>query len=105
MKQGTTYPITLTLKGVDLRTAEWVIVSLKPGGCTALEFDRDHMSLASDGTDTTIVIHLSQAQSVGLQTTRVVVDCNWMMDGIRGGAIPADFIVDYTLLGRVIDNA
>ena len=104
MKRGTTYPITLTLKGIDISEAGWVIVSLKPGDKPVMEFDRDQMSLASDGTDTTIVIHLTQEQSLSLPTMSVVVDVNWMLDGIRGGCRPASFLIDKTLLGRVVDE-
>lgn len=101
-KRGTTYPWTVTLEGVDLTDADWVILSIKPAGLSVIEFDREHMSLSSDGTDTVIVVQMSEAQAVSLKTQNLVVDCNWMLDGIRGGAIPASLRVSITLLTRVV---
>ena len=104
MKRGTTYPITLTIMGVDLTDADWVIVSIKPKGMNVYEFDREHMSLSSDGTDTVIVVQMTQEQSVPMATIECAIDCNWMLDGVRGGANPVSVPVSPTLLTRVVEE-
>ena len=103
MKRGTTYPIMLELHGVDLTGAEWVIVSLKPNGLPVIEFTREKMSLSGDEEGTVIVVRLSEEQSVALDAQTVIVDCNWMMDGERGGAVLTSFNIGATLLTRVVE--
>ena len=104
VKRGTTQPITITLKGVDLRTADWVIVSIKSDSGPLIEFARNEMSLSSDGSKTIIVVQLSEMQSVSLISTMVTIDCNWMMNGIRSGAKESTIKIEPTLLTRVVGN-
>jgi len=103
-KRGTTDPITLNLNGIDLTNAEWLIVTVKPIGLPAIEFTKDKLSLASDGTNTVIIFRLNEEQSVGLDTESITIDCNWMIDGSRGGATPVTFTIEPTLLTRVVEN-
>ena len=53
-KRGTTYTKISIIRGWDLRTATEVVVSVKPLGRPSINIDKDHMSISSDGTDTTI---------------------------------------------------
>lgn len=102
MKQGTTYPITLTIPGIDLTGADWVIVSLKNPDGTIFELTGEELGIAYGDGATTIAFALTQEQSLTLTTT-VQVDCNWFMDGVRGGALPTSFRVINTLLRRVVE--
>ena len=102
MKQGTTGPITLTIEGVDLTGADWVIVSLKCQDKTVIEITGSALGISCADGDSTVVVALTQEQSLKL-TPMVAVDCNWEISGVRGGAIPAMFRVTPTLLNRVVD--
>lgn len=102
MKQGTTYPITLTIPNINLEETEWVIVSLKSGSKTDLEFAKDEIGIAYADDATTIVITLTQEQSLSLANT-VMIDCNWSINGVRGGAIPVTINTTGTLLQRVVE--
>lgn len=102
MKQGTTYPITLTIPDVDLTGADWVIVSLKTAYRETMEFTGDRLGIAYADEKTTIAFALTQAESLTLGSV-AEVDCNWMLDGVRGGALPASINVRATLLKRVVD--
>lgn len=102
MKRGTTYPITITVPGRDLRQAAWIIVTFKPPYVPAFEFSRDELSLSSDGTDTVIALQLSQQQSLSLTGGGAKLDVNWELDGMREGTILSDFIVSATLLERAV---
>lgn len=102
MKQGTTVPITLTIEGVDLTGADWVIVSLKCQDKSLIEIGQDQLAISCTDGDTTVVVALTQEQSLKL-TPMVAVDCNWEINGVRGGAIPAMFRVTPTLLNRVVE--
>lgn len=102
MKQGTTYPITLTIPNINLEEAEWLIVSMKSGSKTDLEFAKDEIGIAYADDATTIVITLTQEQSLSLANT-VMIDCNWSINGVRGGAIPVTINTTGTLLQRVVE--
>lgn len=102
LKQGTTYPIIITIPGVDLTGAGWVIVSLKPDRKPAIEFNRDQADISVDESGTTIIVALTEAQSVGISPGGVTVDVNWLLDGVRGGCIPASINITDTLLKRVV---
>ena len=102
MKQGTTYPITLTIPNINLEESEWLIVSLKSGSKTDLEFAKDEIGIAYADDATTIVITLTQEQSLSLANT-VMIDCNWSINGVRGGAIPVTINTTGTLLQRVVE--
>lgn len=105
MKRGVTLPITLTIEGVDLTGADWLIVTLKPQYLAKIELGADRLSVASDGTDTTIVFALTEAESVALDTGLCEVDVNWSLDGQRNGVIPTNVNISKTLLTRVVDEA
>ena len=102
MKRGTTYPITLTVPGVNLEEADWVIVSMKSDGSTEMEFTGAQLGISWDGEKSTVVFGLTQAQSLAL-LPRAKIDCNWFMYGVRGGAEPAVISVTETLLKRVVE--
>ena len=102
MKQGTTYPIIISVPGIDLSGADWVIVSIKARMKPAIEFERDEMLVVYADDVTTVTVHLSQAQSLALSEGSVTVDLNWEMDGIRGGCIPESIVMTGTLLKREV---
>ncbi len=102
LKQGTTYPITLTILNINLEEAEWLIVSMKSGSKVNLEFTKDELGIAYADAATTIVITLTQEQSLALSNT-VLIDCNWSINGVRGGAIPITINTTWTLLQRVVE--
>jgi hypothetical protein len=102
LKQGTTYPITLTIPGINLEDADWCIVSVKPQNKAAIEFPKDACGIAYANDATTIVITLTQEQSLAL-TSSVTIDCNWSFNGVRGGAIPVTINTTGTLLQRVVE--
>lgn len=101
-KRGNTYPLLFTITGQDLTDATEVILTLKPLNRPAIHFDREHMSLTSDGTDTTIAVKLTEEQSLGMDTVSYSADVNWMMDGTRGGTHIVTKPIDRTLYPKVI---
>jgi len=101
-KRGNTYPLLFTITGQDLTDATEVILTLKPINRPAIHFDREHMNLASDGTDTTIAVKLTEEQSLGMDTTSYSVDVNWMLDGTRGGTHIVTKPIERTLYPKVI---
>lgn len=103
MKRGTTYPITITVPA-DLTSAEWVIVSIKPRYLPQMDFSRDDMSISYANGQSTIVISLTEEQSVAMTPAPVEIDLNWYEDGIRKGAAPVTFDVSKTLLTRVVTD-
>ena len=102
MKRGSTYPITVTLEGVDLTGADWIILSVKPAHGAAFEFSREQMSVTADEAGTVIAFQLSQEQSLALRGGGAEIDCNWSMDGQRAGSNPTSFVVGKTLLERAV---
>lgn len=104
MKQGTTYPIIITVDGVDLTGAEWIILSIKPHLRPMMEFSREDMLVAHTGNSTTLTLTLTQEQSIGMGYRKAVFDLNWMMDGIRGGCLPEVLDMSDTLLKRAVED-
>ena len=102
MKRGNTYPFICTVKGQDLTNATEVILTVKPLNKPAIHFDRAHMNLSSDGTDTTIAVKLSEEQSLNMDTLSMSIDVNWMLSGTRGGTRIASKSIDRTLYAQVI---
>ena len=101
-KRGSTSPITITIPGVDLTSAEWLIVSIqKAGRATALELNADRLSVTYSQSATLIAFELSQAESLSLEGN-VEIDVNWMLDGNRDGIIPMSVVFTKTLLNRVV---
>ena len=45
MKRGSTTPITLTIEGIDLTGAEWLIVSIKRSSQGTLELTGDRLTV------------------------------------------------------------
>lgn len=103
MKLGTTYPIIISVPGIDLSGADWIIVSIKPRMKPAIEFSRDEMLVVYADGVTTLTLRLTQAQSLALAVGAVTVDLNWEMDGTRGGCIPVAVNITDTLLKREVD--
>ncbi len=101
MKRGSTYPIELTFNGIDLTAAEWLIVSIQPKGGGAFEFGLDELTVTYEGDISTVTVALTQEQSLACKRS-IEIDCNWQIDGQRGGAIPEKVSVTDTLLGRVV---
>lgn len=104
MKQGTTYPIIITVPGIDLSGADWIIVSIKPRMRPGVEFGRDQMAVVATESETTLTVALTQAESLAMPEGNVVIDVNWMMDGIRGGCVPTTINITDTLLKRVVTD-
>ena len=109
MKRGTTDPLKITIKNIDLSDAEWVVVSVRPTSIStrkftggSIDFDREHMSLTSDGTDTVIIIQFTQKQSLRLGTDAIQIDINWGFDGQRQGSKFVVVDMDDTLLDREV---
>lgn len=102
MKRGTTYPITLTIPDIDLTAADWVIVSVKSINKSVIEFTGDQLGMVYEDEKTTVIFALTQAQSLALADA-VQVDCNWMLGGVRGGALPITLNITSTLLQRVVE--
>ena len=101
MKRGSTYPIELTFNGIDLTTAEWLIVSIRPKGGGMFEFAMNELSVAYEDDVSTVTVTLTQEQSLACERS-VEIDVNWQIDGVRGGAIPEKVSITDTLLGRVV---
>lgn len=101
-KRGNTYPLLFTISGQDLTDATEVILTLKPLNRPAIHFDREHMQLTSDGTDTTIAVKLTEEYSLGMDTVSYSADVNWMMDGTRGGTHIVTKPIDRTLYPKII---
>lgn len=104
MKQGTTYPIVITVPGIDLSGTDWIILSLKPDGRHAMEFGRDRMIVAYAGGKTTLTVQLTEEESVSINPGGVGVDLNWLLDGVRGGCVPQRIRITDTLLKRVVTD-
>ena len=103
MKQGSTYPIIITVPGIDLSGADWIILSLKARMKPILEFTSDDMQIIFSDNSTTIRVALTQEQSLSLAGT-IAVDLNWELDGIRSGCIPQTITMVDTLLKRVVEG-
>ena len=100
-KRGSTSPITITIPGIDLTSAEWVIVSIQSQRGNAQEFPLDRLTVAYANNKTTIALALTQAESLALSGT-ATLDVNWMLDGFRDGIIPITVNITWTLLGREV---
>lgn len=64
MKRGSTTPITITVDGIDLTGAEWLIVSVKRAVRPTLELSGDRLSVSYSEGATTIAFQLTQAGSL-----------------------------------------
>ena len=101
-KRGSTSPITITIPGIDLTGAEWIIVSIrKTGRATALELDLDRLSVTYSEGASVIAFELTQAESLSLRGS-AEIDVNWMLDGNRDGIIPLSVSLIDTLLDREV---
>ena len=77
-KRGSTSPITITIPGIDLTSAEWIIVSVQSQSGNAKEFPLDRLTVAYvNNSKTTIAFSLTQAESLALSGT-ATLDVNWM---------------------------
>ena len=103
MKRGSTPPITVTVPGVDLTGAEWVIVSLSRAGYKpAMELTGERLTVTYGDEATVIAFQLTQAESLALGPS-TDVDVNWMLDGQRRGCVPQAVSLTRTLLNREVE--
>lgn len=102
MKQGTTYPIILTVPGIDLTNADWVVASIKPRMKPAIEFTGDDIMVGYALGASTVTLRITQEASLALGDGTVMVDLNWMINGIRGGCVPQNLKMTTTLLKREV---
>lgn len=101
MKRGSTTPITITISGIDLTNAEWLIVSVKRAYKPNLELSGDRLTVTYSDNATTIAFALTQAESLG-SGEAIGLDVNWMLDGVREGVIPQKFTLTDTYLNREV---
>ena len=103
MKQGATTPIIITIPGVSLSGAAWVIVSLRTGE-KVYEFGGDSVSIDADSAATVITLTLTQEESLAIGPGQAVIDVNWMKDGVRTGCVPQAIRITDTLLKRAVEG-
>lgn len=101
MKRGSTTPITITISGIDLTNAEWIIVSVKRQYKPNLELVADRLTVAYSDDTTTIAFALTQDESLS-NGEEFGLDVNWMLDGVREGVIPQTFTLTDTYLNREV---
>ena len=102
MKRGSTTPITITVEGIDLTGAEWLIVSVKRAVRPTLELSGDRLSVAYADGATTIAFQLTQAESLASGSS-IGLDVNWMIDGVREGCVPQGVSLTDTYLNREVE--
>lgn len=103
MKRGSTTPITITIDGIDLTGAEWLIISVKRAGSRSLlELSGDRLSVAYADGATTIAFQLTQAESLASGSS-IGLDVNWMLDGVREGCVPQGVSLTDTYLNREVE--
>ena len=101
MKRGSTTPITITIDGIDLTGAEWLIVSLKRWNKPGLELSGDRLTVTYSDGASVIAFALTQAESLA-NGENVGIDVNWMIDGVREGVVPESFNLTATYLNREV---
>lgn len=94
MIRYTTPTHELRVEGIDLSSAD-VLVTYKQGS-TIQTFEPS--SVVYDGTDTTITVTLTQAQSASFSAGSLSVQANWLMDGMRNATSVAHINVGTNLL-------
>lgn len=102
MKRGSTTPITITIDGIDLTGAEWLIVSVKRAARPNLELSGDRLSVSYSEGATVIAFQLTQAESLASGGS-IGLDVNWMIDGVREGCVPQGFTLTDTYLNREVE--
>ena len=102
MKRGSTQPIIITIPGIDLTSAEWLIVSISRQCKLPLELSEDRLTVSYSDNSTIIAFELTQAESLTMDGT-VTLDINWMLDGQRDGVIPQTVNFSFTLLNREVE--
>ena len=102
MTRGSTTPITITIDGIDLTGAEWLIVSVKRAVRPTLELSGDRLSVAYADGATTIAFQLTQAESLASGSS-IGLDVNWMIDGVREGCVPQGVSLTDTYLNREVE--
>lgn len=102
MKRGSTTPITITVEGIDLTGAEWLIVSVRRAGKPTLELSGDRLSTSYAEGATTIAFQLTQAESLASGSS-IGLDVNWMIDGVREGCVPQGVSLTDTYLNREVE--
>lgn len=73
--QGSTPYLMLTILDFDLTDAA-VVVALKSIK-TLLELSNDRVTVTSDGTDSLVTVHLTQAETLMLQPGTATVQVRW----------------------------
>lgn len=101
MKRGSTTPITITIRGIDLTGAEWLIVSVKRSHKPMLELKDDRLTVTYSDNATTIAFALTQNESLA-NGESLGLDVNWMIDGVREGVVPRTFSITNTYLEREV---
>lgn len=76
MVQGTTPALLLTVEGVDLTDMTVEVVIRRRSELLTLTGDR--LTVASDGTDTTIGIRLTQQETLSMRTGSCEVQARWI---------------------------
>ena len=99
MKRGSTTPITITIPGIDLTEADWLIVSVKRAFKPNLELTADRLTVTYSDDATTIAFALTQSESLD-NGASVGLDVNWALHGVREGVVPQSIHLTETYLNR-----
>jgi len=102
VKRGSTTPIIITIDGVDLTNAEWIIVSVKSLYKPTIELSGDRLTVTYSDNATTIAFSLTQEESLA-NSSSIGLDVNWVLDGVREGVVPQTFDITNTYLNREVE--
>ena len=80
--------LTLTLKDIDIHSADHVIVTLSDHtGSRIVEKDEDDITMSVSGSDTVIAVPFTQNETKLFRAnTKASLEVNWIIDGVRDGS-------------------
>ncbi len=105
MRQYTTPTLPLSAEGVDITGADniWVTFSDKPHNMVVTKSQEDFDEIEFDGDDTNISVTLTQEETGSfLANSKVDVEINWMIGGMRYATEIRTINVKENLLKRVL---
>lgn len=104
MRQYTTPTYQLLVKGVDITAADGVWVTFADS-TRAIVVTKDSPTLAASGSDTSVTVTLTQAETkLFAANTKTGVQVNWMKDGARFATEIALIDITENLLKEILPN-
>ena len=102
MRIYTTPTLSLKVKGVDIRSADHVYVTLCNGQGTMTK-DETEFTMSMSGSDTVISLVLTQEETrLFRPNSRASAEVNWLSDGARYATDIANIVVQDNLLKEIL---